>query len=179
MAYPSALATATHLGWCIVHPFQLLQENTQMALEMCWGNSSERKELHLCTRGSQLWWSEPFLLTRWVHCDSGGFWGHGCSLWVFAVWRGHRCLFALCHFSEVLVTAGAFDYWCPDSKTDLGATSKSFFKALHESSLLTFSAIFDLLVIHPAVEDWISLDSLCLQEIMSLTEAKLSPCVGW
>lgn len=46
---------------------------------------------------------------------------------------------------------------------NLRATSKSFFKALHESSLLTFSAIFYLLVIHPAVEDGISLDSLLLQ----------------
>lgn len=46
---------------------------------------------------------------------------------------------------------------------NLGATSKSLFKTSHESFLLTFSDSFSLLVVHPTVEDGISMDSLPLQ----------------
>jgi len=54
MPHTWVFATATQLSRRVLYPFQLLQENTQMALEMCWENSSERKELHLCIRASQL-----------------------------------------------------------------------------------------------------------------------------
>lgn len=33
--HSSAFVAATRLSTCVLYPFQLLQENTQMALEMC------------------------------------------------------------------------------------------------------------------------------------------------
>lgn len=70
--------------------------------------------------------------------------GMGCSQWVFAVWRGQNCLFTLVPFQRGPCHCR---YWTVGVQIlklcfNLGATSKSFFKALRESSVLTFSDSF-------------------------------------